>query len=228
VAVTLADLRSEVAGELGLDNTASSDDQVAVDRWLNRGVRDVLRKTHCYTDQITVTPGAVSEYTLASTVLEIVDLAIQNQDPSPERLSAHEVRRRQRLGTSSTTIHGYAFSGNNLLLFYPTLGASTVLDLLVVPAPTAMSAAGNDVTTATYGGVPDDYVYLVELYAKAQLASRRDDKSSAQGQRYREWYREGVAEARKELVRKGGRVLPRATVGRRKLVPSDPSADWRW
>lgn len=226
MAGTLTDLRDEVAGELGLDNSASGD-QPRIDRWLNRGVRDVLRKTNCYTDQVTVTPGAVSEYTLAATVLDIVDLAVQGQNTPPERLTNHQLRNYQRTNASSTgTVQFYAFSGNNLLLFYPTLSASTVIDLLVVPAPTAMSSGSHDVTTATYGGIPDDYVYLVELYAKIYLGSYDDDQTSAQGQRYRDWYREGVSEARKELQRKGGHRLSRVRVGpRRRITAHDSSTD---
>ena len=224
MAVTLATMRTEVTGELGLDNTASSADQVRTDLWLNRGVRDVLRKTFCYQDQITATPGAVSEYALAATVLDIVDLAVTGQVSDPLRATPAQVRRYLRGSASSSgTVQHYALAGSNMLLFYPTLGAATVIDMLVVPAPTAMTDGAHDVTSATYGGIPDDYAYLVELYAKAKLASFRDDQTSAQGQRYRDEYREGVAEARKELQFKGGHRLSPARLGRRRAVSSDPS-----
>jgi hypothetical protein len=228
VAVTLANLRTEVLGELGLDLTAGGTDELRCDVWLNRGVRDVLRKTFCFQDQITATPGAVSEYAIAATVLDIVDLAVVGQQSDPERATPVQVRRYLRGNTTSTgTVQFYALAGSNMLLFYPALGAATVIDLLVVPAPTVMSSGSHDVTTSTYGGIPDDYTYLVELYAKAKLASYRDDQTSAQGQRYRDEYREGVAEARKELMRRGGHRLPRAQVGRRRLVAHDRSADVR-
>lgn len=217
---TLADLQTEVAEEIG--SIDASADATKINRALNRGVRAILRSTRCYQDQITATPGAVSEYTLATTVLDIVDLAIQGEDSSIERVSPADVRRMQRLSTANASPpRYYALAGNNLLLFHPALSASNVLDLLVVPAPTAMSAAGNDPATATYGGIPEDYHELIARYAMARLASFDDDASSAQGQRYREEYRDGLREMRRELVLKGGHRLPIASSRRRRVHSSN-------
>lgn len=213
----LSDLQQEVAEEIGSINV--TDDATKINRALNRGVRDILRKTRCYQDQITATPGAVSEYTLASSVLDIVDIAVQGEAGSMERLPAHELRRLQRMSESwDGPARYFALAGNNLLLFHPAMAAGDVLDLLVVPAPTAMSAAGNDPATATYGGIPEDYHELIARYAMARLASYDDDGSSAQGTRYREEYREGIREMRSELAMKGGHRLPKMLLGRRRVV----------
>ena len=214
---TLSELQTEVAEEIGSIN--ATDDATKINRFLNRGVRAILRATRCYQDQITATPGAVNEYTLASSVLDIVDLAIQGEDSALERLAPAEVRRLQRVSSASASPpRYYALAGNNLLLFHPALAADDVLDMLVVPAPTAMSSAAHDPATATYGGIPEDYHELIARYAMGRLASFDDDGSSAQGVRYRDEYREGIKEMKRELGLKGGHVLPRARTGRRRTV----------
>lgn len=221
---TLSELQQEVYDEIGLNATS---DATKVTRELNRGVRDFLRKTRCYQDQITATPGAVSEYTLASTVLDVVDLSVSGQWNSPERVSARDVRRYARAAASTNTgvVQYYALAGNNLLIFYPTLSAATVLDLLVVPAPTALSGASDDPSSASLGGIPVDYHEAIARYAMWKMGSYDDDQSSAQGSRYKDEYDQLVRAARRELLRKGGSRLSRARVGRRVARPHDPSQD---
>lgn len=218
---TFAELKTEVVEELGDINV--TDDATKLARWLNRGVRDFLRKTRCYQDQITVTPGAVSEYTLAAAVLDVVDLAVQGQRRPVERQPVFEIRARLRGDSSAgASLSSFALAGNNLLLFYPALSATTVIDMLVVPAPTAMSSDSHDPSNATYGGVPEDYHDAVALYAEWRIASTNDDASSSQGARYKEWYEQRVTECRRELNRKGGHRLARASL-RRGYQASDPS-----
>lgn len=228
---SLTDLRHEVGTELGLDYANTGDDQTKIDRWLNRAVRKVLRDTRCYVTSTMVTPGATADYTLTTSVLDVDEIffTASAQDYSLERVSAYDLRRRRRIGTpgSSGPARYYAFRGNNLVMFYPTPGATDTLTLYYVPAPTAMSSGANDSATTTYGGIPDDYARLIELWALVHLASYDDDQSSGQGQRYLELYRAGVSEARRELVRKGGHRLGRATVGRRPVFASHPSQDVR-
>ena len=225
---TLSELQTEVASEIGSIN--ATDDATAINRELNRGVRDILRRTHCYVESETFTPGANENYTLDTTVLEVIDMYFTNATLSLDRVTVAEIHRLRRAvtGTSSSQPRRYAWQ-NPLVLFEYAPGASDTLTVVNVPAPTAMSAAGNDPATATYGGIPVDYHWLIARYAMRFLASFDDDASSAQGSRYWEEYMSGIADMRRELSRKGGARPMKATlgpVGGRIFPPSDNSTDW--
>lgn len=176
---------------------------------LNQAVRKVLRDTRCYVTSQTVTPGANKDYTLASGVLDVIDFSFTQSTYTSrlERLSVPDLLYLRSQGTAASRPTHYAFAGNNTVLFYPTPGAADTLEMYYVPAPTEMSSGAHDsssVTPTNYGGIPVDYDILIQWWALHLLASYDDDGSSAQGDRYLKLYREGVAEARGELRRKGG------------------------
>lgn len=227
---TLTQLETEVVEQIGSIN--ATDDQTKIRRYLNDGVRYVLRNTHCYQTEVTVTPGAADNYTVASTILDIVDASFSTSSDtfSLERVSPEEIRAKRRSGdsTSGGPTRYYALAGANLMMFYPQPGASDTLSLLNVPAPTAMSSDSHDPSNATYGGIPVDYHSLIVLYACWWLAMYDDDSSSQNGRDYKALLDLGVAQAKREIERKGGHKSPRFKVGRRRFVPRSPSADyWR-
>lgn len=213
---TLAELQTEVAEEIG--SIDATNDATKINRFLNRGVRHVLRRTKCYQTSQTVTPGASANYTLPSSVLEIVDMyfTVGSESYLLERVTVPEINRMRAVGSSTASpAMYYALAGNNTIMWWPTPAASDTLTMVYVPAPTAMSSASHDPSNATYGGVPEDYHELVALYAEWKLASFDDDQSSAQGQRYKELLDEGCERAKRELAEKGGAVQARSQLGPR-------------
>lgn len=222
---TLSDLQTEVAEEIGSIN--ATDDATKINRELNRGVRDILRRTHCYVESETFTPGANQNYTLDATILEVVALYFTDADSPLDRVTVEEIHRLRQAATSGTSQpRRYAWQ-NPLILFEYAPAAADTLTVVNVPAPTAMSSAAHDPSSATYGGIPVDYHWLIARYAMRFLASFDDDSSSAQGSRYWEEYLAGIKDMNRELPRKGGPRVRVATLGRgRVYVPSDPSTDW--
>ena len=227
---TLSELQVEVAEQIG--SIDATNDATKINRYLNRGVRHVLRHTHCYAAEGTVTPGAADNYQLASTYLDIIDASFtQNSEHwELERVSPEQLRRLRRNGSAVSTsgpTRYYALAGSNLMMFYPQPGASDTLSLLYVPAPTAMSSGSHDPSNATYGGVPEDYHELIVLYACWWLAMYDDDQSSQYGRDYKALLDLGINQAKRELERKGGHKSPRFKVGPRRFVARDPSTDLR-
>ena len=223
---TLAELTTEVAEEIGSIN--ATDDQTKIWRFLNRGVRDFLRRTRCYVQSETFTPGANLNYTLDATVLDVIDMYFTDSSKPLERVSVAEIHRRRRIGSNTAgEPRFYAFQ-HPLVLFDVAPAAAATLTVVNVPTPTAMSNSSHDPSDATYGGIPVDYHDALAYYAEWHLASFDDDSSSAQGTRYRDWYMDRVKECRHEIRLRGGRKVPRARVGSgRRLRPSDNSADFR-
>ncbi|MCR4340858.1 MAG: hypothetical protein NUW01_13340 [Gemmatimonadaceae bacterium] len=222
---TLTELEVEVASEIGSIN--ATDDQTAIRRELNRGVRRILRQPpYVYLTSQTVTPGANADYTIATSILLITDLYVTagSVDYPLEKTSlADIIRLRQASASSAGPARYYAQVGSNKLAFYPTPAAADTMTVYYVPVPTAMSTSSHDPSDATYGGIPVDYHDLIARYAMARLASFDDDASSAQGSRYWEEFNSGLAQMRRELNRHGGRRLPRARLSNRRIFPSDPS-----
>lgn len=133
-----------------------------------------------------------------------------------------EMRMAGGTATSGAAMY-YAVNGANLFMVYPTPASSAdTVTFYYVPRPTTL-ASGADIPSE----IPAEHHPAIEFYALWRLASYDDDQSSGQGERYREQYSEWVRKARKYISMKGNVRLPRATVGRRRLVPHDPSADWR-
>jgi hypothetical protein len=223
---TLGELTTEVAEEIGsIDATA---DQVKIWRFLNRGVRDFLRRTHCYVQSETFTPGANLNYTLDATVLAVVDAYFTNATTSLERVTVAEIHRMRRANTASSSYPRFYAFQNPLVLFNVAPAAADTLTVVNVPVPTAATNSSHDLADATYGGIPADYHDAVAYFAEWHIASFDDDASSSQGARYKEWYEGRVGACIKEMRLKGGRRTARASVGssRRGYWPADRSADW--
>ena len=222
----LSELQTSVVREIGSIN--ATDDATEINKYLNRGVRYVLRQTKCYVDDSTVTPGANEDYNTTTSYIDILEAYFTAggvQYPL-ERVTVHELLRMRRSGVSAgAPARYYALAGNNKMMFWPTPGASDSLYLLAVPAPTAMSGASDDPATATYGGIPVDYHQLIVWFACWHLARFDDDASSEYGQRYKDMLDEGIRQARRELNARVGHRQPRYHAGRRRILPADPSTD---
>jgi hypothetical protein len=223
---TFSELKSNVSNELGLDTAASGAEDVLLGRRLNQGVREVLLRTHCRVTTATTNLTAnEDDYELPSDVLAINNV-LNADGRALDRVSVEEMHWLRR-GDSATggDVYKYAVDGANLLMIYPTPDTADTLTLYYVPKPTEMSAAGNDPSVTTYGGIPVEFHEAIEMYALWRMASYDDDGSSQMGQVYRAQFDQGIREARKFIRNRGGRKLGPARIGRRTRVPHSPSAD---
>lgn len=185
--------------------------------------------TACYVATATLTggDGTNGDYTLDSSVLEIVDIYDSNSSVAygMERVSVGELaqlRRNSGVAATSPTLY-YALAGQNLLMFYPTPSASDTFTIYYVPVPTALSVSLDDPSTASLGGIPTAFHKAIEFYALSEAADANDDDTSKQGEKYFLMYQDQVKKIRRTLRRKGGNLMPRANVG-----PRGPRGPWRY
>lgn len=220
----LSSLRTAVAAELGLDNSAGSSDQLLIDQWLNQAVRDILLRTHCYVASTTqAVVAGTTDYQIAATVLAIIDLNGSVSGARFEYVTSEELFEMRRLNAGlSGTARAYAVIGSNLLTLYPTPSANETLTLYYVPKPTEMTTGANDPSTATYGGIPVEFDRGLLLYAFWQGAMYDDDESSKVGQSYMQLYELFIANTIRPAVnRKGGSRMPRVRIGGRTTLLRD-------
>lgn len=229
----LATLRLRVYRKLGLDQTASGDEETAVTSWLNEGVLNVLLDTHCYIDTTTLDLVAGTyDYDLQATLatagtgmLEINKL-IDSAGIPFLRVSPEEIydKRRASGATASSGTRRYAMDAN-LLMIWPTPSTAETITLYGVPYPAALSATADDPSSVTKGGVPEWLHKAIEYYALAEGADYDDDFSSQMGDRYRNLYGQEIAKFRMRQAKRGGRKLSRSRFTRRKHASHDPSED---
>ena len=213
---TLSEMKAELVEQIGsIDATT---DATKINRYLNRGVRHVLRHTKCYQTSQTVAPGANANYSLPSTVLSIVDMyfTVGNESQLLDRVTVPEINRMRAMSasTGSPASH-YALAGASTVMFWPTPSATDSLTMIYVPAPTALSGASDDPSSASLGGIPVDYHELIVLYACWMLAMYDDDQSSQYGRDYKALLDLGLKQAERELAEKGGDIQPRSVLGPR-------------
>ena len=67
----------EVSRSLGLDDTAGSDELTLMQRWVNRGIVDILMKTRCYMDLGSMTLQAgVTDYRIDTNILVVNQVTV--------------------------------------------------------------------------------------------------------------------------------------------------------
>ena len=234
---TFSVLKSNVQQELGLDTTASSDEDVLLGRRLNQAVREFLLDTRCYIASSTFTAVAdQKDYDLQTgdfiggtgtnvSVLAIDQLIDSNNIPlARKNVSEIDEYRRASATTATSGQRNYALDGANLLMLWPTPSTAEVFTLRYIPRPTEMSSSAHDPSDPTYGGIPAEYHEALEKWTCWWMASYDDDTSSNQGDRYFGQYQLVASKARKWMKRKGGRRQAPVKLGRRvSLVSGDPS-----
>lgn len=215
--MTLAQLRTFVAAELGLDANAdgTGTECPLVDEAINKGVVRVLQDTHCYVAAASLTGfnGTTGDYALDASILEIEELYFTGATYLMERVSQPALLRKRLVAQpSSSPVLYYALAGANMLQFYPTPSTTDTLNIYYVPAPAALSASSDDPSTVSLGGIPIQLHEAIEFYACFKGGSYDDDSSSAQGQRYHDLYDKELIRYTKLLRRKGGQRNARASV----------------
>jgi hypothetical protein len=227
---TFTVLKSRVSKTLGLDETASGNDDTVLGYELNDGVREFLLDTHINVNRSESTIVAETDDSeISSAVLAIDDIQVAGTDGQiwlPTRTTPAEILRMRRATSGPTgTARYYALNGHDLLMWFPALAVGDVVTMYYVPKPTEMSSAAHDPTSDTYGGIPVEYHPALIEYAKWKMADYDDDGSSQMGLVYEQEYERLVRKCLKRKRKKGGRSLGRAVVGRRPLSPSSPSQD---
>lgn len=217
--MNLGYFRTVVGDELGISSKAdgSGNEQARADDAINRGVQRVLEDTHCYVKRTDYTgwDGTSTDYTLDPAILDVVEMYNSSGGTiySLERLSIVDILERRRTGqpAGSPTMY-FAISGANLLLFYPTISSTDTLTIYYIPVPAPLVNQTDDPSTNSLGGIPTILHSAIGYFACSELASYDDDASSAQGQRYRDWYMQEITRYREILRKRGGTRNARAVV----------------
>jgi len=243
---TLATLRSDVAGVLGLDYDAanpSNGDGPRLTAWANDAVIDMLRRTHVYVTSATMNlTSGQGDYNLDSGILAIEDIYTTSSGANfrLSRKSSTDLVNLRLFSVTTSPEQMYALSGANLLMLYPAPLQADVLTIYYVPRPTALSNTTDDPSTLTLGGIPSEFHYGLELYMQWKAADAFDDESSQSGETYRRMYlgdptappgteqRDGfVGTMKKDLRRKGGKHLAGVQIPprSRRIYVANPGVD---
>jgi hypothetical protein len=217
--MNLLQFETSVANELGLDPV---NEKTIIDDSVNVAVQRVLEDTHCFvtSENINVsslsTRGAIAgDYDLPPEILEVVEIYTTSGGTiyTLERLGEVALIQKRRVSNpSGTPSMFYATSGANMLMMWPTPASTDVLTVYYVPLPTALSGPTDDPSTTTIAGVPQILHEAVFLFACSRGASYDDDQSSAQGQRYRDWYDKEIIRYKTIIRKRGGERNARAIV----------------
>lgn len=207
---TLAQFRTAIAAEIGLDNSTSGD-QPSIDLWVNDGVTDVVNRSDCRIRcaTLTLTAGAW-KYTLPTTILKIMTCYVATSTGSYplEMVSEDDIIAMQSASSASISpAQYYAVAGSDFLLMYPTPASADTLNIFYVPRPAVLSASSDSPSE-----IPAEFHRLVEYYAEARAASFSDDGGSQMGNSYRALYEQELRRMKRQVWLKGGHRMPLASV----------------
>jgi len=216
--MTRGELIFECSRAIGLDDTAGGDELILMQRWANRGVRDVLLRTACYVD-IGDMPlqASITDYRIDASILRVVNAHITSATDSSQISPLEQVDMKtvdEYLDTNPAASDPTMFAiDGTLMRVAPTPSGANTLRFYYVPKPSNMTDDSHDPSTSTYGGIPEEYHEAV-LYYMLWKGSEYDDKQAALSPKdYRQAYQGLLADVRKELRKKSGRGLNRARVG---------------
>jgi len=221
--VTRGDLIRHCGLELGLDRTASSDEQLLMVDWANDGVVDVLMASRCHltTGDLPLTIGE-GDYQTDATILAVDDRTIEANTFPIQLVSISDIYEARRGNISADYVMKLAFEGD-MMMVWPTPSSAVTVRYVYVPKPTAMTADGNDPSTATYGGVPTWGHHAILCYMLWRGA-RYDGKRAPHTPRdYHDFYQLELHKIKKRLSRIAGRSPLGMTAG----YPDQPSAGRR-
>lgn len=220
----------EVSRSLGLDDTASSDELTLMQRWVNRGIVDILMKTRCYMDLGTMTLiSGVTDYRLDTNILVVNQITVPDTAGNVielDSINMNDILPYLSSQIATTTSPLYAAIEGTFMRVAPAPTSAVVLTYLYVPKPTEIPADGTtgsdglDPSTAAYGGIPTEYHDAIVDFVLWQ-AAEYDDKGGgfyrghafAPGSAYQSQYQARIAEILKEHRRKAGRGMHAGRVG---------------
>lgn len=224
-------LKTRVSKRVGLDTTASGNDDVLLGEYLNDAVREFLIKTKVHIDrgEISIT-SETDDSELSTNVLQVSNIYITGSDTRkvvPERVTADEIIYHRTIApTTGITTRLYCLQGDNLFMFYPALAAGTTVTVYFVPKPSEMSSGAHDPSDPAFGGIPVQYHPVLEEYATWRMMEYDDSPQRVQQQEQR--YLRMLVEARRAIRGQGGESLGRIRVGERRAYPFTESTDRGW
>ena len=190
---------------------------------LNDAVVQVLLETHCHIKIGTTTlTSGTGDYELDTDILAIHKITGDDNVPW-QRVNESDIEELRRADATSEQTFKYAVTGSNLIMVWPTPSSAQTATIYFVPRPTPMTSASHDPSNAIYGGIPAEHHKALEFYALWQGADFDDDTTSQQGDRYFGQYQLWLGKIKKGQKLKGGNRMPKATLGRRHKLRSDPS-----
>lgn len=220
----------EVSRSLGLDDTAGTDELTLMQRWVNRGIVDILMKTRCYMDLGTMTLQAgVTDYRIDTNILVVNQITVPDAAGNTVELDVinmNDILPYLSSQIATTTAPLYAAVEGTFMRVAPAPSSAAVMTYLYVPKPTEIPADGTtgsdslDPSTATYGGIPTEYHDAIVDFVTWQ-AAEYDDKGGgffrghafAPGAAYEALYDKRIDEIKKEHRRKAGRGMHAGRVG---------------
>lgn len=213
----------EISRAFGLDDTAGSDELILMQRWLKRGIVDVLVKTHCYVDigQMGLEAN-VTDYRTDTSLLALLNVTIPDSLGTPTELDVLSMDEilpylSDAIATSATPTK-VAIEGT-LMRIAPRPASAVTLTYVFVPRPSSMGTDGTkgndalDASDATYGGIPDEMNDAIIAYMSWQAAMYDDKQAALSPVEYRQQYEGLCKDAKKQGRRKAGRGLHRGRVG---------------
>lgn len=224
------ELVSECALSMGLDTTVGSNELKLQQRWVNRGIVDILKKTRCYTDLGTMTLQAgITDYRIDPNILQVDNITLVDTTGAPFELDViamADLLPYLNPSIATTTMPTYAAIEGTLLRVAPVPSSAVVLTYIYVPKPTEIPADGTtgsdslDPSTATYGGIPLENHDVIVAYMLWQ-AARYDQQGGgffrghafAPGSAFRADYDQLIKEMKHAYRHKAGRGLNPAQVG---------------
>lgn len=230
--MNLATFRARVSGAIGVDNTASSDEQALVDGWVNESVVQFLIRTkaHARLAALALTADQ-GDYEIDTDILAMRAAWIEpasGQDIPLRECSPDEIVNYRRFQgvTGDPSARLFALQGSNVLMLYPPPGSSSdVLHIYYVPRPAAMAASADTPSATANGGVPEEFHPILENYVKWKAAEYANNGPSQLGQLWKAEWEAGVVQARVANARKGGLTTQRVRIGAPARWPSSPGVD---
>jgi hypothetical protein len=209
-------LIGRVAAKASLATDTGHEELGFMQDWANEAVVDVLLRTHCYVDigDMTLSTG-VGRYRTDNNILAVLDAEVTSGGNPIDYtvISLEEMLDRERITSAADGATFIAHEGT-LMVVFPAPTSTTKIQFLYVPRPTKMTQDSHDPSTATYGGVQEEYHRALEYYMLWQAAEydeKRTEPLSAKD--YRLMYESECQDVRKRKRAKASRRLGPARIG---------------
>ncbi len=214
--MTRGDLIRHCGLELGLDRTASSEEQLLMIDWANEGVRDVLIETRCRLEigDQALTPG-VGDYRVDADVLAVDERTIEIATTKLQIVGFEDIYdlRRSSGIVTNPDVTRIAVEGD-MMMVWPTPSSAVTIRYVFVMLPTELAADGNDLGDSTYGGLPIYAHHAVLQYMLWRGSRYEGSRGSAHTpDEYHQFYKDELKRIRKRARRLGGRRMPGMTAG---------------
>lgn len=226
--MNVAEFALRVTHAIGIDaataNSATSQEYTLFLSWLNEGVVQFLRKTKVFkrTASLALTVD-VGDYSLDSDILAFEDVTYTPSGGTARSLTQIDTWQIRDMRLPTATLASdpayYAYEAQTIMLYPTPRSSSDTLHILYVPRPTALAATADAPSATANGGIPSEYHWVVEAYVKWKAGEHANDKSSGNGQAWKQEWESGVVDTRVSELRKAGMRIGSVNIGR--------GRDWR-